>query len=169
MRTTLLYRIVFFLAVFACSEASACSAPTWQPLQKLDSYAYIFVGEVVGVRLDEIIDFEMRDRNPDDLNREDPQDWPYGGIGIYSDSTMMHSIEVLPSRPLKGKPPLLLTVKAGGCRFGEAQVRMTGLFFVKSDRTAEVVYEADRRRFDPLLKKVDKCTKQACTDEELER
>lgn len=169
MKATLLPCIVLSIAVFACPDASACSAPIWQPLKKLDSYAYIFVGEVVGVRLDEIIDFEMRDRNPDGLNREDSQDWPYGGIGIYSDSTMMHSIEVLPSRPLKGKPPLLLTVKAGGCRFGEAQVRMTGIFFVKPDGTAEVVYEANHRGFDLLLEKADKCTKQACTEDELER
>jgi hypothetical protein len=158
MRCTLL----LIALCLASPAADACRAALWKPLQQLDRYKYAFTGDVVGVRLDDVIEASLRMGDDADLEHEDPQQWPYDGINLWSDATPQHTVEVLPTRPIKGKPPRRLSVSAGGCNFREARIRARGLFFVREDGRADVVYE-DEERYAALLEQTVECVAGGCS------
>jgi hypothetical protein len=150
-------RIASLLALVLLSPlAQACRAPLWDPLADLAGYEYIFSGDVVGVRLDGQIEAEMQVRGVGSIDHVDPQQRPYGGINLMSDSTLQHSVEVLPSSPIHGRPPLLIEISSGGCTQAEARIRAHGVFFVRADRTARVIYDDDPR-FDGLEARIRAC------------
>jgi hypothetical protein len=158
-------RIASLLALVLLSPlAQACRAPLWDPLADLAGYEYIFSGDVVGVRLDGQIEAEMHVRRGSSIEHVDPQERRYGGINVMADSTLQHSIEVLPRSPIHGRPPLLIEISGGGCTQAEARIRAHGLFFVRADGTALVIYDDDPR-FAGLEAHIRACLDAPCTQE----
>ena len=119
----------------------ACPALT-RPFQDLDKYENIFIGEVVGVHLTEYQHEMIKGLREDENYR------------FWSDSTLEHTVTVLPQRLKKGRASEVETLTISGCGVPIPSLRMKGLFFVQKDGRTHVLYQTDYFGYEDYLEKV---------------
>lgn len=136
-----LSKILIFLSLFSSMAAIACMGRIL-PDRDFDKYEAIFIGEVTGVQLT-----TYQSRMVTGLRtKETYRSW--------TDTTPEYEVTVLPRRLKKGSTSEVEILKISGCGVLEPKVRQIGLFFIKPNGQADVLYNIESYNYEDYLEEV---------------
>lgn len=133
--------IVLYVLLLWGQFSFACSADK-KPSMDFDEYESIFIGQVVGVHLN-----EFQDKTISAL-REGKDHASFAG-----GSTPEYTVTVIPHRLYKGNAFEVETMKVSGCAVTIPTTLQRGLFFIQPDKEVFALYSSDYYDYEDYLVK----------------
>jgi len=132
--------VMFMLLQF--SQFSYACLPDTKPSLNFEEYESIFIGQVVGVHLN-----EYQDKTIIAL-REGKDYASFAGA-----STPEYTVTVIPYRLYKGHASEVETLKISGCDVSVPTTLQRGIFFIQPDEEGFVLYSSDYYDYEDYLGK----------------
>ncbi len=133
--------IVAYILLLSCEFSFAC-LPDTKPSLNFEEYESIFIGQVVGIHLN-----EYQDKTISALREgKDHASFPGG-------STPEYTVTVIPHRLFKGQAFEVETLKISGCDVTVPTTLQRGVFFIQPDKEVFVLYSSDYYDYEDYLVK----------------
>ncbi len=135
-------KLIVMYMLLLCSQFSFACLPDTKPSLNFEEYESIFIGQVVGIHLN-----EYQDKTISALREgKDYASFPGG-------STPEYTVTVIPHRLFKGNAFEVETMKISGCAVTVPTTLQRGIFFIQSDEEDFALYSSDYHDYEDYLVK----------------
>ena len=138
----ILLKLIVMFMLLQFSQFSFACLPDKKPTLNFEEYESIFIGQVVGIHLN-----EYQDKTISALREgKDHASFPAG-------STPEYTVTVIPHRLFKGHASEVEILKIYGCDVSVPSTLQRGVFFIQPDEEVFVLYSSDYYDYEDYLVK----------------